>query len=87
VFERMHGVEPVFGHFLFGGWIGLILLVLVVGLVTWLVARAVIGRAPGGPGGTSDGLDEADAILRARLARGEISAEEYAETRRVLGLK
>ena len=91
MFERMHGMEPVFGHFLFGGWLGLILLVLVVGLVTWLVARAVIGRGAGvgsGAGiGGGGGLDEADGILRARLARGEISAEEFAETRRVLGLK
>ena len=85
MFERMRGMEPVFGHFLFGGWLGLILLVLVVGLVTWLVARTVIGRGAGVGGGS--GLDEADGILRARLARGEISAEEFAETRRVLGLK
>ena len=85
MFERMRGMEPMFGHFLFGGWLGLILLVLVVGLVTWLVARAVIGRGAGVAG--RGGLDEADAILRARLARGEISAEEFAETRRVLGLK
>lgn len=85
MFERMRGMEPVFGHLLFGGWLGLILLVLVVGLVTWLVARAVTGRGAGG--GSGGGLDEADGILRARLARGEISAEEFAETRRVLGLK
>lgn len=83
MFERMRGIEPAFGFFPFGGWIELLLLVLVVGLVTWLVARAVIGRGAG----VSGGLDEADAILRARLARGEISAEAYAETRRVLGLK
>ena len=83
--DHMRRLEPAFGPFLFGGWLGLILLVLVVGLVTWLVARAVIGRGAGGQGG--GGLVEADAILRARLARGEISAEAYAETRRVLGLK
>jgi uncharacterized membrane protein len=83
VFERMRGIEPGFGFFPFGGWLELLVLVLVVGLVTWLVARAVVGRGTGAPGG----LDEADAILRARLARGEISAEDYAETRRVLGLK
>lgn len=89
MFERMRGMEPVFGHFLFGGWLGLILLVLVVGFVTWLVARAIIGRGAGVGGGANGhgGLDEADGILRARLARGEISAEEFAETRRVLGLK
>jgi uncharacterized membrane protein len=84
----MRGFEPVLGGFPFGGWLWLIVLLAAVALVSWLVATAVMRRGPGGSGsGGSGALDEADAILRARLARGEISAEEYDETRRVLGLK
>lgn len=62
------------------GWLSLALLVLLTVLAVWLLVSA-LSRRDHRP------IDEADAILRARLARGEISPEEYAETRRVLGLK
>ena len=84
MFEHVRRLEPMLGFMPFGGWLWLLLTVALVALVSWLIASAVMRRGPGRAGG---GLDEADAILRARLARGEISAEEYAETRRVLGLK
>jgi len=83
VFAHMRGFEPMIGSFPSGGWLWLILAVAVVALVSWLVATAVVRRGGGAPGRP----DDADAILRGRLARGEIGAEEYAETRRMLGLK
>ena len=64
----------------FDGWFLLAFLVLVVVVVAWLVVTT-LSRRDHRP------TDEADAILRARLARGEISAEEYEQTRRILGLK
>ena len=79
----MRGFEPMIGSFAFGGWLWLIIALAVVVLVSWLVATAVLRRGGGSPGAP----DDADATLRGRLARGEISADEYAETRRVLGQK
>jgi putative membrane protein len=61
------------------GWLGLLAFVLFVVLVVWAIA-SLVGRRP-------PQTDEAEAILRARLARGEISVEEYEQTRRILGLK
>jgi uncharacterized membrane protein len=83
MFPHMRGFEPAVGFFPFGGWLFIALAVVALVLLGWLVATAISRRGRGPAGG----LDEADAILRARLARGEISPEEYAETRRVLGLK
>jgi uncharacterized membrane protein len=83
---HMQGYDHWLGMGPFGGWLTILLAVLAVIAVAWLVA-SLLRRGSGGPGAAAGGLDEADAILRARLARGEISAEEYAETRRVLGLK
>ncbi len=57
-----------------GGWLTMLL---VVGLVAWALSRQP---------GASSGQDRPDAldILAARYARGEITAEEYEERRRVL---
>ncbi len=66
--------------FPFDGWLSLALLVLLTIVVVWLFVSA-LSRRDRRP------TDEAEAILRARLARGEISPEEYEQTRRVLGLK
>ena len=90
MFEHVRRLEPMLGFNPLGPWLWLLIAIAVVGLVSWLVASAVMrrsGGAAGARGGAAGALDEADAILRARLARGEISADEYAETRRVLGLK
>ena len=83
MFAHMRGFEPMIGVFPFGGWFWLILVIVAVAVLTWLLATAAMRRGQSRPGN----LDDADAILRGRLARGEIKAEEYAETRRVLGLK
>jgi putative membrane protein len=72
------GWGPFFGD----GLLALLILIALVVLVTWAVIALVGGRRPGGRG-----IDEAEQILRARLARGEISSEEYERTRQVLGLK
>lgn len=64
----------------FGGWLTLVLFVLATVLVIWLLVT-VLSRRDHRPG------DEAEAILRARLARGEITPEEYEQTRRILGLR
>jgi uncharacterized membrane protein len=69
-----------YGWFPFDGWIALALLIAVIAVVVVIVVAAMQRRG-GQP------LDEADAILRARLARGEISVEDYDRTRQALGLK
>jgi putative membrane protein len=69
------------------GWLGmglmwlwmLVPLALVIGVV-WLLARTV-----GGPQGRRGGDDSA-AILRRRLAAGEIDTEQYEQARAALGL-
>ena len=84
--DHVRVMEPFFGFWHPGAWLGLLVCVAVVVLLAWGLAslmRRTDGRSAGA--GRS-GMDEADAILRARLARGEINAEEYAETRRILGL-
>ena len=69
-----------YGSFPFDGWIAIALLIAVMAVVVVIVVAAMQRRG-GQP------LDEADAILRARLARGEISVEDYDRTRQALGLK
>ncbi|HUZ02749.1 MAG TPA: SHOCT domain-containing protein [Thermomicrobiaceae bacterium] len=57
----------------------MILVAILIAIVVWLLVRQR-AVAPG----TRSGADNALAVLRERFARGEISAEEYAERRRVL---
>ncbi|GAB3279016.1 SHOCT domain-containing protein [Parasphingorhabdus pacifica] len=57
--------------FLFGALM-LLLLVALVGLVTWLAVRGGRGRA-------QTGTDRARDLLADRYARGEISTDEYHE--------
>lgn len=81
--ESMVGIDLTGGF----GWLGmglmwlwmLVPLALVIGL-TWLLARAAGGRE-GRPRG-----DDAAAILRQRLAAGEIDVEQYVKARAALGL-
>ena len=87
MFDHLRRLEPVLGFSPFGGWLWLLLAVALIGLISWVVATVVLRRGAGGPGRFGGGLDQADEILRARLAKGEIRAEEYTETRRVLGLR
>ena len=65
-FRGMHG-----GHRA-GGILILILLVVLVGLGVWAVVRATHNRGP-------HPHDRAREILAERLARGEITPEEYRE--------
>lgn len=51
----------------------------IVAALVWLVASAIQGRQ-------SSTTDDAARILKARLARGEISPEEYEQARRLLGV-
>ncbi len=79
-----------------GSWFGGLLMVffgllVLVGLVLLVVlaVRAASGHGHAMPGGPSAGgpvgHDEALAIMRKRLASGEITADEYAEIMRALG--
>jgi putative membrane protein len=65
------------------GWIGLVWMVLVWGAilaVVFVLVRAMTNAPARGEHPTPGPLE----ILDARFARGEISAEEYAERRRIL---
>ncbi|HEX9092764.1 MAG TPA: SHOCT domain-containing protein [Coriobacteriia bacterium] len=63
------------------GLIGLLLFLVFVGVVVWLLVKATKGRAPAWaasvPAAPSAPADSALAIVRERLARGEIDSEEY----------
>ena len=63
----------------FGGWLWMILAVVLVVAVVWAVAGAIPGR-------DRTPIDDAAQILKARLARGEISNEEYEQARNLLGI-
>ncbi len=70
------------GPGMMGGWYGggfrgiglLTLVLLIVGVV--LIARGLVGRAPQ--------ADEALAILKQRLARGEITKDQFEELKQAL---
>lgn len=68
-----------------GGWLwmlgGLALVVAAVVLIVWAVANA--SRRVDGP--TGRGQPAPLDILRERYARGEISAEEFEQAKRILG--
>ena len=63
-----------------GSWIWMILGIVVVVVVIWLFGTMRRG-------GDQSPTDDAAATLRSRFARGEITAEEYEQARRVLGIK
>lgn len=63
----------------FGGWLWMILAVVLVVAVVWAASAAIPGR-----GRTP--IDDAAQILKARFARGEISKEEYEQARSLLGI-
>lgn len=62
------------------GWIWMILGVILVIVLIWFFS---VGR----PGRNQSPKDDAAETLRSRFARGEITAEEYEQARRVLGIK
>ena len=63
----------------FGGWLWMILAVVLVVAVVWAVAAAIPGR-------DRTPIDDAAQILKARFARGEIRKEEYEQARNLLGI-
>lgn len=62
-----------------GGWLWMILAVVLVVAVAWVLVTAVTGR-------DQTAADDAAKILRARFARGEITEAEYDQARRLLGI-
>lgn len=64
-----------------GMWVSWLLLVLLIGLVVFLVARAGGGdsRRPQEPFQRPTGRATPQEVLAGRYARGEISTEEYEE--------
>lgn len=72
------------GHEITAWWsVGIVVVmwVLIIGLLAWLVARAISHR-PGGVAGES-----AEELLRRRFAAGEIDEEEFAKRLEVLRRK
>ena len=63
-----------------GGWIWMVLAVVLVVALIWFFVTVRPGR-------DRSTTEDAAATLRARFARGEITAEEYEQARRVLGIK
>lgn len=72
----MTGIEWGMG---LGGWLWMILAVILIVAVVWVLVTAVSGR-------DRSATDDAAQILRARFARGEISQAEYEQARCLLGI-
>ena len=72
----MSGIEWGMG---LGGWLWMVLAVVLVVAVVWVLVAAVSGR-------DRPAAEDAAQILRARFARGEISQAEYEQARRLLGI-
>ena len=74
----------------FGGWImmlgGVAVVVGLVLLIAWAVGRSGAASASPAQGPTAAAGTPPDAmeVLRVRLARGEISPEEFAATKQIL---
>ena len=72
----MTGIEWGMG---LGGWLWMVLGIVLIVVVVWVLASAVAGRE-------RTSTDDAAQILKARFARGEISQAEYEQARRLLGI-
>ncbi len=62
-----------------GGWLWMVLAIVLVVVVAWALVAAVAGR-------DRAGVEDPAGILKARFARGEITPEEYEQARRLLGI-
>jgi len=62
-----------------GGWLWMILGVVLVVVVVWALVAAAAGR-------DRPVAEHAAQILKARFARGEITQAEYEQARRLLGI-
>jgi len=77
-----------------GGWLGSILVLVLVGVIVYFIAREVTLRRMGDRPGTTPSpgshvapplrVEPLD-ILRERFARGEITVEEFETAKRALG--
>lgn len=78
----MHGMDGAMGGWgvigMLGSLFGLFLMVSLVALILFVALRIFSGRQGLGRS------DSAENILRERFARGEVSAEEYEQSMRVL---
>jgi uncharacterized membrane protein len=72
----MTGIEWGMG---LGGWLWMILAVILIVAVVWVLVAAVAGRE-------RSPTDDTAQILKARFARGEITQAEYEQARRLLGI-
>lgn len=72
----MTGIEWGMGV---GGWLWMILAVILIVAIVWVLVTAVGGR-------DRSPADDAAQILKARFARGEISQAEYEQGRHLLGI-
>jgi putative membrane protein len=62
-----------------GGWLWMVLGVVLIVVVVWALVAAISGR-------DSPAAVDAAQILKARFARGEINEAEYEQARRLLGI-
>lgn len=72
----MTGLESGMG---LGGWLWMILGVVLLVVVVWAVVAAIPGRDRPAP-------DDAAQVLKSRFARGEITSQEFEQARRLLGV-
>lgn len=72
----MTGIEWGMG---LGGWLWLVLGVVLTVLVVWAMVTAIAGR-------DRPAADDPSQILKARFARGEITQAEYEQAHRLLGI-
>ncbi|MCF7797698.1 MAG: SHOCT domain-containing protein [Lentisphaeria bacterium] len=68
----------MFSHGWFGGMMGwgILFWIVIILLLIWVV-KTLVGRQETSPTTNDNGNDNAEAILRKRYARGEISREEF----------
>ncbi len=62
-----------------GGWLWMILGVVLLVVIVWAVVAAIPGR-------DRPPADDAAQVLKSRFARGEITSEEFEQARRLLGV-
>ena len=72
----MTGIEWGMG---LGGWLWMILAVILIIAVVWVLITALSGRE-------RSATQDAAQILKVRFARGEITQAEYEQARRLLGI-
>ena len=62
-----------------GGWLWMILGIVLLVVIVWAVVAAIPGR-------DRPAADDAAQVLKSRFARGEITSDEFEQARRLLGI-